>query len=466
MVVLPIRPGEHCVGGGYFSVIVAPSYVMWSPKKGSNSWHRDANWLMIDEMGNVDYSGSGYVPGLHTNVYIPSHTAIPVLEKSEVISSQSALKLNDEAQEFIEWDINFISNSCQHIHLGPNANIGNQQWLTYTYAWVDLAISTGKWNLFAPPFEGMVTGDMHIPASGTYANPLFGAVDAPDNRTIYQFWTSFFNTESYVTDASGKNTSVTATEWTAPFNALAQEIYNGNGYSIWAKGGKGEDTVVVRLPKSDTRYHYYDIYNNPMSLYEDVDRSKATHRLAGTNDQDVYSNFDVRYANTSTQLVVNPFVSDIDVESFMNDEYNKLTVSGHFTLFSGEDRTQITYNSNLKIATKGDYLDQIPAMTSFIVHLNPANTEPKIKVSPYMLATTVKDNSRPENVRTKASLQQAPQKQLHISASYGGVNSSCVVVEVEGSDKSYHHQEDSRLTLLNAAMTPSSIYTQDRKSVV
>ena len=451
---LPLSAGESCASGGYFTVIANPKQVMWTPQGNSNSWHRDANWTMIDAFGNIDYSGGGYVPGVKTDVLIPNHADMPVLQKSSTIDSQTALVLADDSQEYIEWDINFVANSCGNIHVAAHAQFGNQQWLTYDNAWVDVPIATGKWNLFAPPFLDLVTGDMHIPASGVYKNPLFGPVDNADNRGIYRFFTSFFNSESYTTDRYGEHTSVTASTWTAPFNALSQKIVSGHGYSIWPSRTNGADSVIVRLPKSEERYYYYGSYGEQTSLYEDIKRPTGGHKLAGSNGEPVYADFDLRHEDISSHLVANPFLSDLDIDAFMDDPYNLSTVSQHFSLFVGESRNQVVYNRALKIATEGEYVDKIAPMSSFLVHINPAATRPQLRVDPSML-----------QCNKKSSRMRAPSAnhypQLRLTAVRNGVRSTCLVVQVPESDATYHSAEDSKLTMLSGEMTPAAIYTHD-----
>ena len=463
-IVLPSHLGESCAAGGFFSVVVTPNYLMWTPQHNSSSWHRDANWTMVDKDGTIDLTGSGFVPGLKSNVIIPGGTNMPILYNATVSSTQTIMTLADNAQEFIGWDINFKANSCYNIYFAPGAKLGNQQWLVYNNAWVDILLTAGSWNLIAPPFKEVVTGDMHIPASGIYQNDLFEEVDGADNRGIYRFMTSFFNSESYMTDRYGKKISVSASSWTMPFNALAQAVNPAKGYSVLPVVANGDSVVTVRLPKREERYYYFGSYGEITPYYEDIVRSELGKQLVGTQGEDNYITLQSQSDSDVSHLIGNPYLSELDVKAFMSDGINSKMVTGDFTLFSGKDRLPIVYNSKYRVASQGEYVDSIPAMTSFLVHLQPNVEITPLHISPSMLCTSTEiggEEVGKPNRMAASNMTMAEINTLRIHALYNGLNSSCLVVEAPGSSPAFNSEEDSRLTLLSESMTPASVYTHD-----
>ena len=106
--------------------------------------------------------------------------------------------------------------------------------------------------MLAAPLKNMVTGDMFIPAGG---NPVpftsLNAASASQNRfnpRIYQrLWASDAVGQTW---RNGKVTvKPTETQWTEPFNALAQEYSMGKGFSLKAVQGTATLPLIFRFPK-------------------------------------------------------------------------------------------------------------------------------------------------------------------------------------------------------------------------
>ena len=449
---------EICLGNAYFSIIVVPDYVMWTPQENSNSWHCDNNWTMINANDNsISNGGSGYVPMRHTNTLIAHSNNKNVLKETTTNANQTALTLNDDAQEYIEWDLNFVANSCRNIHFNAHAELVNQHLLSYDSAWVDMVLRTNNWNLLAPPMNGIVVGDMHIPSSGNYNNPLFNDVDDPDNRTTYQFWTVMYNNEGKIINRAGNTTPVTATQWTQPFNALETAVPVATGYAVWPQG-QGETEVVVRLPKANNRYYYYTSNGNITELYEDITRPANAHRLAETGNGVVQVDFSLRFnTNAETQLVANPYMTDLSIGKFWNYGNNKQSLTGQFSIIDPTTGLIENYSLNLGVSSAGSAIEYIPMHSSFLAFLDVENSSNlELTISPEMYFDA---NETPVIPVTKGNMATAPKNILRIEASADGYKSSCIIVEVANSQKSYNNREDGIIALLSPEMTPSAIYT-------
>ncbi len=462
MVMLPLVGDESCATGAYFTIVVVPEYVMWAPRNASTSWHRDNNWVMIDNMGNVDNSGNGYVPLASTNALMPASTSVVL---KAVNGGKSYPDVTDNAQFNIQYDLNFVANSCRGIHIGAHSLLGSQHLLNYSNAWVDMPLTVGQWNLIAPPFEGMVTGDMYIPSSGVHSNPLFGDVDSPDSRGVYRMYTSFYNSkeEAYTMDRNGDTLRLNASEWTAPFNALVTPINVGMGYSIFPENNNNSDSeVIVRLPKADTQYFYYGSYGEQTSMFETVERPQGGHKLAGTAGKEIIVEFNLANSfETRTHLLANPYLCELDIEKFMNHKDNFMNLTGSYEILNGGDRSTITVNPNGVSSDPTiayDSVINIPPMTSFLVHIDDEATAPSLKISPSMMIDLdVQKSSAP--MKSSRSALNANKSQLFVTATRNGLTSHCSVVEMEGASNEFDRYEDSRLSLLSSAMTPAAVFT-------
>ena len=459
-IVLEKNDDGTCNSNGYFSIIVVPDYVMWTPKENSNSWHRDSNWTMTDAVGNTsNNSGKGFVPMNHTNVIVTAAESKPILKEVSTINTQSAMVLNDNAQANISWDLNFVANSSRNIHFNAHAQLANQQLLNYDSAWVDMAIETNSWVLIAPPMNEMVVGDMYITSDGIENNPLFSQVESPDSRGEYEFYTSIFNNESKMLDRNGIETPVTATQWSIPFNALESPINIAHGYAIYTEG-KGEDEVVVRLPKRDTIYYYYGTYGERTELFERIPRSGKGYRLAATDGDPLEADFSMRYDQTQTShLMANPYLTELDIVKFMNHTANSSSATGTYSIYDKNSATGMTtYSIPLNLSTSGSAIAPIPMMSSFLVHIDPANNAPYLTVLPEMFydSNDISSSEAP----ARSSLATANKNILRITAQRNNEISQCVIVEVSNSRKTCHLNEDALLIMMSEQVNPSAIYSK------
>ena len=200
----------------------------------------------------------------------------------------------------------FYGNICKEIYFKPGAELLRQQRLSYNRAWVEKELVPNKWYLVSSPLKDTYAGDMYVPTTmsdhsmetsvakpGRQMTEAFqpinfstAAVNADAEHTVtsqpaysrtkYPIYQRSWNTDgskvytktndARATDYSanlkyGEVTSV-ATEWSHTYNDVQVPYTRLTGFSIRAnrkeqKIGSDDVPALIRLPKADTQYDYY-----------------------------------------------------------------------------------------------------------------------------------------------------------------------------------------------------------------
>lgn len=257
--------GDNCdVGKVYVKLLILPDIVQWTPTTPDKSWHNDANW-------------TGYGTGMENYHYAPiagSNVIIPSQHYPEL----TVIANTDEDPHPYPLDANFaLTPTCGQIYFEPGAMMLNQHLLQHEKALVDLKVRNMYWNTVAVPISSIVSGDMYIPHSGDENNGALVAESEPFKVGNFQgsrhissacpFWMSVYNrTVERINENPAQNGTriSTNTEAFATTNSLSHPFEVGSGYQLlgWAAGNMGLDSLIVRLPKPDNVYSYYDSQGN------------------------------------------------------------------------------------------------------------------------------------------------------------------------------------------------------------
>ena len=271
----------------------------------------------------------------------------------------------------------YQGNVCHDIYFKPGAELLRQQRLTYKRAWVETELYANKWYLLASPLQCTYAGDMYVPpmmtdvATGTTVKgrqvteafqPITfntSAVAATStttsqpaySRTLFPIYQRSWGTtlgngstnngKVYVKEndiratyysANLKFSSVTTNfaEWGHTFNdvqvpyhtsdnALAQNLA---GFSIRAHKKDQTDKVLIRLPKADTSYEYFDWTNTS----SDPAAETPSNSIKSVSKPDYNFKFDPEDPNepslftvpTSYRLVTDEHHHDGDMEYSVN----------------------------------------------------------------------------------------------------------------------------------------------------
>ena len=331
------------VGYSFFKVIVLPDTMLWAPTV-SNEWGDDRNWRGIVNADTIAY---GYAPlaGL-TNVIIPT-MADP--------KDYPCISLTNR----YPMDAHYTPNGCKDIQFRKNAILINQHLLDYKRAFVDMVLASAKWYSMAAPLQNMYSGDFFIPHSGKYTSTWKNLESSRDfevapfkgtrlSDAAYAFAAAYYNqtvklwhTESTYTDQLSANTAAFVRS-----NAMNELLAPGTGVQVrgFGPGADGEE-LIVRLPKQDAEYYYYDKTTGAVSSKKDVigDRSKG-YTFAFTPDKDdADSTMTITLTNEQEStlfLFGNPTMAYIDMERFCKD--NSSVIQPAFQKMEGNAWVTVT----------------------------------------------------------------------------------------------------------------------------
>ena len=307
-------PTECRVGYVYFYLSIVPKTVQWVGGV-SNIWGDDGNWRGVRADGSL--MSKGFAPLAATNVIIPQGAA-PIIT----------------TENLHPMDVNYSPHACNNIYFADGAMVYNQHLLQYNKAFVDMKIEAANWNSMAPPLKGMYTGDMFVPhvdnnnaeykSITDHRNYPFAVSPFQGTRTSkapYVFWQSLYNKRVTIYHENGNQSYPALTE-SANFlqtNSLGQALPVGSGYQVLGFGPTrgGEDEIIVRLPKPDTYYSYYNKDGTESSQRVSVSHS---NRLAFEPNQS--GNMTITLTNdiASNQFMFgNPTMANIDMQKFLAD---------------------------------------------------------------------------------------------------------------------------------------------------
>ncbi|MBO4720607.1 MAG: hypothetical protein J5658_12145 [Prevotella sp.] len=259
---------------------------------------------------SLDNSHANYVPMKFTYVTIPTANKAPNLKYLTTGSNGLYNNVGSNATINIEYDMmvrygedgchghstssgtytatgtsiydceKFYSNWCKEIYFKPGAELLNQQYLTYEKAWVEKEMVANRWYLMSAPLQNTYAGDMYVPYSSVEANKGRQITEAFQSitfnstnysRTLYPIYQRLWKqtgakvyTKTYdirQTDYSANlnfgAVSSVATEWSHTYNDVQVPYTTLTGFSIRAHKKDQAANALIRLPKEDTSYDYY-----------------------------------------------------------------------------------------------------------------------------------------------------------------------------------------------------------------
>lgn len=255
----------------------------------------------------------------------------------------------------------FYGNICKEIYFKPGAELRLQQRLTYEKAWVEKELVPNKWYLMSTPLKGTYAGDMYVPESMTdvsLATPAEVAgrqvteafqdinfdLTKGYSRTKYPIYQRSWGQTAKVytktddvraTDYSVKlnfgSVSSNLVEWGHTYNDVQVPYAGYSSFAIRANRKDLMDNALIRLPKADTQYDYYQWDNQKPSsgavTAQTVTKGTAAYgKLVYDITSDNSEQWTIPLANLQAQgtdedgytyyLVGNPFMASIDMGKF------------------------------------------------------------------------------------------------------------------------------------------------------
>lgn len=318
---------------------------------------------------------NSYVPMKFTKVTIGNLNGLPFPDLGNVVyrsTNQIATKLTNgkgnEATKYIQYDImafwneadankgleagnlkceKFYGNTCHQIYFKPQGELRDQCYLVYDKAWVEKELEPNKWYTMASPLQYIYAGDMYVPAKdGRQETKAFTDITFDTNvysRSKYPVYQRAWM-KSDVKEITPKsdypashNPSVAAPEnvdmnlgyWSHVYNKV-DESYAAygtfGGFSIKAGNAllpKGQTKkALLRLPKADIEYQYFDYNGNENSSSKTRVAKDAGHGkflVAYSNEEKTFAEKTQALGTDNASgfyLVANPYTCSISMAKF------------------------------------------------------------------------------------------------------------------------------------------------------
>ena len=321
---------------------------------------------------------NSYVPMKFTKVTIGNLNGLPFPDLGNVVyrsTNQIATKLTNgkgnEATKYIQYDImaiwneadankgfdadgnlkceKFYGNTCHQIYFKPQGELRDQCYLVYDKAWVEKELKPNKWYTMASPLQYIYAGDMYVPAKdGRQETKAFTDITfdtdaySRSKYPVYQrAWMKSdvkeitpngeYSASHYPGESAPSDVDMNLGYWSHVYNKVDEsysDVADGTfgGFSI--KAGNAllpkdkTKKALLRLPKADTEYQYFD-YNgtgNSSSKTQVAKDAKGHGKLL------VAFNNDEKHLAEKTQslgdntsgfyLVANPYTCSISMAKF------------------------------------------------------------------------------------------------------------------------------------------------------
>lgn len=253
----------------------------------------------------------------------------------------------------------FYGNTCHQIYFKPQGELRDQCYLVYDKAWVEKELVPNKWYTMASPLQYIYAGDMYVPASnGRQETKAFTDIKfddkAADGTAVYsrskypvyqRAWMksdvkeitpkSDYPASHYPSVAAPENVDMNLGYWSHVYNKV-DESYAADGtfggFSIKAGNallpkrptdGTTLPNALIRLPKEDTSYQYFDYKGSttpggkPVPVYKKNGHGKLL--VAFNNEEKHLAEMTQSLGadnNSGFYLVANPYTCSISMAKF------------------------------------------------------------------------------------------------------------------------------------------------------
>ncbi|MGE9977939.1 T9SS type A sorting domain-containing protein [Prevotella sp. SGI.167] len=327
---------------------------------------------------------NSYVPMKFTKVTIDNLKGLPFPDLGNVVYSKSnkiATKLTNgkgnEATKYIQYDImafwneadadkgleagnlkceKFYGNTCHQIYFKPQGELRDQCYLIYDKAWVEKELEPNKWYTMASPLQYIYAGDMYVPASnGRQETKAFTGIKYNDKVAysstldaysrskypVYQrAWMKSdvkeitakgdYPASHYPEGAKTDDMNLNLGYWSHVYNKVDESYAADGTFGGFAiKAGNAllpknqTKNALLRLPKEDTSYQYFDYDGSTTSGGKSVTVGKNNGHgkllVAFNNDEKHLAEMTQNLGtdnNSGFYLVANPYTCSISLKKF------------------------------------------------------------------------------------------------------------------------------------------------------
>ena len=324
---------------------------------------------------------NSYVPMKFTKVTIGNLNGLPFPDLGNVVyrsTNKIATKLTNgkgnEATKYIQYDImaywdeadankglksgnlkceKFYGNTCHQIYFKPQGELRDQCYLVYDKAWVEKELVPNKWYTMASPLQYIYAGDMYVPASdGQQTTKAFTDIKfadkAADGTAVYSrskypvYQRAWMKSDVKEITSNGEhnawhtpngeasNIDVNLGYWSHVYNKVDESYAADGTFGGFAiKAGNAllpkdqTKNALLRLPKEDTNYQYFDYDGSTTSGGKSVTVGKNNGHgkllVAFNNDEKHLAEKTQSLGtdnNSGFYLVANPYTCSISMAKF------------------------------------------------------------------------------------------------------------------------------------------------------
>lgn len=320
---------------------------------------------------------NSYVPMKFTKVTIGNLNGLPFPDLGNIVyrsTNQIATKLTNgkgnEATKYIQYDFmaiwneadankgleagnlkceKFYGNTCHQIYFKPQGELRDQCYLVYDKAWVEKELVPNKWYTMASPLQYIYAGDMYVPAKdGRQETKAFTDITfdtdaySRSKYPVYQrAWMKSdvkeitpngeYSASHYPGESAPSDVDMNLGYWSHVYNKVDESYADAadgtfGGFSI--KAGNAllpkdkTKNALLRLPKADTSYQYFDYDGTTTSggKSERVDKGTGYGKLlVAFNNEEKHLAEKTQSLGDNTSgfyLVANPYTCSISMAKF------------------------------------------------------------------------------------------------------------------------------------------------------
>ena len=324
-----------CPGETFIKMCIVPEYATWnsSPRTASTNWNDDNNWLRstkaeIFKDSYADYNTTtAFMPMKFTKVTVANQKdkgkVYPNLDEISYRSNgiASSTKMKSFAYDFVaKWSNTtddgsdtgngtfscekWAGNFCDQIYFKPEAELLYANYLNYNKAYVEKELTPNTWSIMSSPLQQTYAGDLYVPKNNgqekseafkpiTYkegvndrsAYPVYqrswdgNAQEVMDNVTNYSA-----NHDGTVDVTTDNELSINSGYWSHVYNKVDEQYTKGQAFAVkagdkYTAGAQDANAkAVIRLPKADTQFSYYDS-ESQKPLNVTVSRDANSYRM-------------------------------------------------------------------------------------------------------------------------------------------------------------------------------------------
>ena len=347
------------VSGTPTSAQEIPTLNSYVPMKFTKVTIDNLKGLPFPDLGNVVYRSTNQIATKLTNG--KGNEATKYIQY-DIMANWNAADPNKgfEADGNLKCE-KFYGNTCHQIYFKPQGELRDQCYLVYDKAWVEKELVPNKWYTMASPLQYIYAGDMYVSAKdGRQETPAFTDIKFDDKATdgtavysrskypVYQrAWMKSeveeitpngkYSASHYPTGAAPENVDMNLGYWSHVYNKVDESYSDAadgtfGGFSIKAGNallpkkptdGTKLPNALLRLPKADTEYLYFDNNGNENSSSKtSVTKDPKGHGkfLVAFNNDEKHLAEKIQILGTDNAsgfyLVANPYTCSISMAKF------------------------------------------------------------------------------------------------------------------------------------------------------